>query len=429
MKAIVLAAGRSSRFWPLAQEGHKSAYCVAYGKPVIQYTLDSLVSMGIKEVAVVRAPVDPPLAKCLMNYQAQNGLKISSFCQAGATGTGDAILAAEEFLGDLRDDQHFLVLNASQINIKEIMIELYHEPYSDNLPRLGKTLFLFGQKTERPENFGVMRVGDDGKVLEVREKPRSFISPIRVVGVYLLNKAFLRELMNRSGEYSLEETLQFMVGRGKDLRAVVLLPEMPLFSLKYPWDLLAFNRFLMGKNMPTVNIISTPQWIRKGVQLVGNGIVIRTGATIYENAIVKGPCFIDEGAVIGDHATVRECSYVGKYVVVGSHSEGRNSILYDGVRLHRNFVGDSILDEGCSLGAGTITANKRIDRKNVKTRVDGKRIDSGLRRLGVVMGSRVKVGINMSLMPGVMVGRGTEIIPREVVDQSYVDKLNVKDAE
>ena len=427
MKAIVLAAGRSSRFWPLAQDGHKSTYHVGYGKSVIQYTLDSLMSVGIKEVAVVRAPIDPPLAKGLMNYQAQNGLKISSFCQAGATGTGDAILAAEEFFSDLKQSERFLVLNANQMGMNS-MLSNFDNKYLYLSKHVGN--ILFGQKTEHPENFGVMRVDEKGKVLEVREKPKSFISPIRIVGVYLLNKTFLKELKNHSGEYSLEETLQVMVERGESFKAVVLPPEMPLFSLKYPWDLLAMNRYLMKHDsrlddyMNNTEALKNDVLIKAGVQFSGEGIVVSRGVIIYENAVIKGPCFIDEGAVIGNHALIRGHSYIGKNVVVGAHSEVKNSILYDNVELHHNFIGDSILDHDCSLGAGTITANKRFDRKNIKIQVNNDGVDTGLNGLGVIMGPGVKTGINVSLMPGVKIGPGVIIRPGEIVDQSYVKKLD-----
>lgn len=420
MKAIVLAAGRSSRFWPLAQEGHKSTYCVGYGRPVIEYTLEGLKRSGIKEEAVVRAPIDPSLAKCLINYQNSSGTKISSFEQAGAGGMGDAILSAEEFLNGLKDDEHFLVLNASQININEIWGELRSKMLEGEGAWSGNTLF--GQRTDHPENFGIMSIGQGGRVLEIIEKPKVFVSPIRIVGAYVLNKSFLRELENHSGEYSLEETLQALVERGENLQAIVLPQEMPLFSLKYPWDLLAMNWYLMKKE--TLFGANSYPIVKDGVRLVGDGIVFGSGVTIYENAVIKGPCFIDKGAVIGNHALVRDCSYVGKNVVVGAHSEVKNSILYDNVELHRNFVGDSILDHDCSLGAGTITANKRIDRKNIKVSVDGKHVDTGLRGLGVMMGDRVKVGINLSLMPGVMIERGTEIFPVGAIDQSYINKLN-----
>lgn len=420
MKAIVLAAGNSSRFWPLAQEGHKSTYCVGYGRPVIDYTLEGLERFGVKETAVVRALSDPYMTACLRGYESSrenSSMKISVFEQAGAIGMGDAILSAKEFLSGLEENEQLLVLNASQINIYQILSRL-HE-----LSRPWPVNIMFGQKTDHPENFGVMRVGNDGRVLEVREKPKTFLSPTRIVGVYILHKLFLGELKKHTGETSLEDALQAFIEDHGFIRGVVLPEEIPLFSLKYPWDLLAMNRYLMEHDSRLEGYLNDAEAIRNavsvkaGVQFEGEGIVLSRGVTIYENAVIKGPCFIDKGAVIGNHCLIRDHSYIGKNVVVGAHCEVKNSILYEDVELHNNFIGDSILDHDCSFGAGAITANKRTDRKNVKSKVGIDRVDTRLQGLGAVVGTGAKICINASLMPGVKIGRDVVIKAGEVVSK------------
>ena len=69
-----------------------------------------------------------------------------------------------------------------------------------------------------------------------------------------------------------------------------------------------------------------------------------------------------------------------------------------------NYIGDSIVGDGCSFGAGTIIANFRFDEKSVKVRVEGKKIDSGLDKFGAVVGDNCKTGINACLSPGVKIG-------------------------
>jgi bifunctional N-acetylglucosamine-1-phosphate-uridyltransferase/glucosamine-1-phosphate-acetyltransferase GlmU-like protein len=71
---------------------------------------------------------------------------------------------------------------------------------------------------------------------------------------------------------------------------------------------------------------------------------------------------------------------------------------------HLSYVGDSILGEKCNLGAGTIIANLRFDDGHVKMMIKDKVIDTGRRKLGVVMGDNVKTGIKSLLMPGVKLG-------------------------
>jgi bifunctional UDP-N-acetylglucosamine pyrophosphorylase/glucosamine-1-phosphate N-acetyltransferase len=76
---------------------------------------------------------------------------------------------------------------------------------------------------------------------------------------------------------------------------------------------------------------------------------------------------------------------------------------------HLSYVGDSVIGTRCNFGAGTITANLRFDDGNVKMAVKGKEVDTGRRKLGIVLGDNVKTGIKASFMPGVKVGANTWI--------------------
>ena len=78
---------------------------------------------------------------------------------------------------------------------------------------------------------------------------------------------------------------------------------------------------------------------------------------------------------------------------------------------HQNYVGDSVFGERCNLGAGTKVANLRLDEANVRVRFGGAEVDTGLRKLGVIMGDDVKVGINASIDAGTIIGEGTFIGP------------------
>src|SRR5205807_1467952 len=78
---------------------------------------------------------------------------------------------------------------------------------------------------------------------------------------------------------------------------------------------------------------------------------------------------------------------------------------------HQNYVGDSILGERCNLGAGTKVANLRLDEAAVKVVFRGVEVDTGLRKLGVIMGDDVKVGINASIDAGTIVGEESFLGP------------------
>lgn len=140
-------------------------------------------------------------------------------------------------------------------------------------------------------------------------------------------------------------------------------------------------------------------------------------AKILEYTVIESPCYIGENAVIGPLAHIRPYSFIGDDCAVGTFSVVKASVILEGTHIpHLNYVGDSIIGRNCNLGAGTKTANLRFDEKDVKINYHGKRIDSGRKKLGAIIGDNVKIGINASIMPGVKIGSGCRIGPAVLVD-------------
>ncbi|RLI17918.1 glucose-1-phosphate thymidylyltransferase, partial [Candidatus Bathyarchaeota archaeon] len=139
-------------------------------------------------------------------------------------------------------------------------------------------------------------------------------------------------------------------------------------------------------------------------------------ARIRSGAYIEGPAFIDEESDIGPNCYIRPCTSIGKKVRIGNACEIKNSIIMDNTHIgHLSYVGDSIIGENCNLGAGTITANYRLDAKTIKMKIKDKVVDSERTKLGAVLGDNVKAGINTLFMPGVKVGCNSWIGPNVVV--------------
>ena len=148
-----------------------------------------------------------------------------------------------------------------------------------------------------------------------------------------------------------------------------------------------------------------------GATLVGE-VLVEEGAHLRPGSHVEGPTIIGAGADIGPNCSIRPSTSVGPGAKVGNACEVKNSILMEGTHVpHQNYVGDSILGERCNLGAGTKVANLRLDEANVRVMWHGTEVDTGLRKLGVIMGDDVKVGINASIDAGTIIGEGTFIGP------------------
>jgi len=93
--------------------------------------------------------------------------------------------------------------------------------------------------------------------------------------------------------------------------------------------------------------------------------------------------------------------------------EVKNSIVMNGSKIpHHNYVGDSIIGEGCNLGAGTKVANLRLDKKDIWAAG----IDTKRRKLGAIMGDNVETGINACINVGCIIGDDVHIGPGAVVN-------------
>ena len=124
-------------------------------------------------------------------------------------------------------------------------------------------------------------------------------------------------------------------------------------------------------------------------------------------------------------AFIRGNALVGKNCVIGNSSELKNVIIFDDVQVpHFNYVGDSILGHFAHMGAGSILSNIKQDRKNVVLHVEGESIQTGLRKIGAMIGDSVEIGCNSVLNPGVIIGRRSNIYPLSMV-RGYVPQDSI----
>ena len=148
--------------------------------------------------------------------------------------------------------------------------------------------------------------------------------------------------------------------------------------------------------------------------VVGSAVFVAKGATVEANAVIKGPAWIGEGTTVRSGAYVRENVIVGNNCMLGNSSEFKNCILFNNCEVpHFNYVGDSILGYKAHLGAGVVCSNVRLDRANVQVKNprSGERIDTGLTKLGAIVGDRAEVGCNTVMSPGSILGRDCIIHP------------------
>jgi len=141
-------------------------------------------------------------------------------------------------------------------------------------------------------------------------------------------------------------------------------------------------------------------------------VLLAPGAVVEEGARVQGPALIGAGARVYAGTLVRGPVILGRGAVVGRGSEVVRSILLDEAHVpHLNYVGDSILGASANLGAGAVCSNVKLDKGAIMIRVGEREYDTGMARLGAILGDGVEVGCNVVLNPGTLVGPGTRIYP------------------
>ena len=155
-------------------------------------------------------------------------------------------------------------------------------------------------------------------------------------------------------------------------------------------------------------------------------------ATVFPSAYLGAPCIIGAGTEVRHSAFIRGAALVGDNCVVGNSVELKNVILFDNVQTpHYNYVGDSILGYKSHMGAGSITSNVKSDKTLVVIKNGDERIETGIKKVGAMLGDYVEVGCNSVLNPGTVIGRHTNIYPlsrvRGVIpaDSIFKDKDNV----
>ena len=142
------------------------------------------------------------------------------------------------------------------------------------------------------------------------------------------------------------------------------------------------------------------------------GIWIAKSASVAPSATINAPCIIGKGTEVRTGAYIRGSVIVGDGCVVGNSCELKNAILFDCVQVpHFNYVGDSILGYRSHTGAGAITSNVKSDKTLVKVATDDGYIETGLKKMGAMLGDFVEVGCNSVLNPGTVVGRNSNIYP------------------
>lgn len=390
---LILAGGDGDRFYPLEQKMRFRFN----GKTVLQHIVEA-VSLFAEHIIVVTNETNMPLIKSdLVSHTIQFVVQTKD-----DGGMADAVLAAEQFL--IHD---VLILNSNDLIDFSLIPKLVAQTIKEQSP--------FGFAAKYMETYfpGGYVVFKDDRAVGLIEKPLPENIPSHysklVVDYFPQPKLFIEEIKKLSATDDQNERAMTVLMQKKP--ATCFKYDGDWSTLKYSWHILSMQDYFFMHQLK--KSIDTSATIHK-TALIEGGVFIGKNVKIGAFSKILGPCYIGDNVIIGDHSLIRN-STIGQNSLIGSGCEVARSYLAAEVMLHRNYVGDSILSEGVSMGAGAVTANYRFDAQTIKTPIKGVLVNTQKGKLGVIAGKNVKIGVNASTYPGVKLSAQTMILPGEAV--------------
>lgn len=360
MQAVFLCGGAAADMYPIDQDVSLLQFL---GQTLLQHHIDQAVAAGVEAVVVVAA--GPGAGRAEEVARGHSRVRVAA--AEGPSAWADALRSARPFLGG-----EVVLVDAGCILAPSAYDELRARAQKGQAP-----CSLVGRTDDGSSAACALLHPDGASLLEALE---AVAGPEANAMAGLAQRGHGGERVPCDGCYG---------------------------PIARPWHVLgAMERILDGCH----RAIAPSAQVSERATVEGS-VVLAEGVRVFEGAVIRGPCYIGARSVVGNGALVRDHCHVGSDCVVGFATEVARSYVGDGCLFHRNYIGDSVIADRCSFGAGTVTANLRFDEGTVKVRGGGQATDSGLDKLGAMIGPGCKTGINASIMPGVRIGRGSIVGP------------------
>ncbi|MFX1355703.1 MAG: bifunctional sugar-1-phosphate nucleotidylyltransferase/acetyltransferase [Promethearchaeota archaeon] len=407
MKAVILAAGKGKRLRPITSTRPKPMIPIA-GKPLLEYTLQGLKRAGIDHVLLVVGYKQEIIRDYFKDGLDKFGLKIEYITQNEHLGTAHAFSYAKGFV----NNEPILMMYGDILVDSQMFFDIikkYNDSKNEGLISL--------IEVETPQEYGIITLDENGYVIKITEKPKSDLNlgNLANAGIYIFDPLIFKaiEMTQKSerNEFEFTDSMQVLIEQLNGKIAGYIITDHFWSDIGLPWELLDANHFLLD-NLKNGNLgIMEENVTITGKVYIGKNTRIKSGTSI------QGPCYIGSDNLIGPNAFIRPYTSIENNCHVGI-SEVKNSLIFSNTNVpHFNYIGDSILCENINLGAGTKVSNLRFDNKSVKMNINNKVIDSGRRKLGVIIGPNSQTGINVSIMCGKTIGENSIIGAHTLINE------------
>jgi len=333
LKGLILAGGKGTRLRPITHTSAKQLVPVA-NKPVLFYGIEAMVEAGITEIGIIVAPETGDEIRQTVGDGSRFAARITYIDQAEPLGLAHAVLTAEPFIG-----QTPFVMYLGDNLLRNGIAELA-TTFRSNQP---DALILLTPVPD-PEHYGVAEL-EDGRVVQLSEKPPEPKTDLALVGVYMFKSAIFDAARaikpSERGELEITDAIQQMVDNGK-----VVEPQIVDGWWKDTGrldDMLQANRLILDDLVEKVDGELIESEVEGRVVIAASARLVRT--------VVRGPAVIGEGVRLTD-------TFIGPYTAIGDNVEITGSEIEYSIVLEDS----SIADLGGRLESSLIGKGSRIRR-------------------------------------------------------------------
>ena len=405
MKAVFLCGGRGKRMFPIAEDKFLLDFLE---KPLLEHQINAACEAGLNHFVIIGNPDN--IQRIEQITKRIPGIEVDLAVQKKSVGIADALKSAEPFLHG-----QFLIINPNDVFSSSAYTKILSEA-----EKTAASSYIVGYQVQKYFPGGYLQVNPQNDLLHIVEKPNPGEEPSNLVNILIHCHTNSEELLHyietvqttRDDVY--ECALDNMVKGGHKIKVV---PYNDFWApIKYPWHIFKVVEYFLNNAQP---YMASSARVSEKATIEGK-VILSDNVKVLENAVIRGPAYIGANSIIGNNALVRDYSHIGSNSVIGYCTEVKHSYIGDDCWFHSNYIGDSIVDDNCSLGAGTILANFRLDEGNIQIKVGDNLVDTGYDKLGAILGRGCRIGVNANLMPGVRVGPdsfvGPQVCLREDVD-------------
>jgi glucose-1-phosphate thymidylyltransferase len=287
-------------------------------KPTLFYAIEDVVRAGVKEIGIIVGHTKKEV-KAAVGDGSRWGVKVTYIEQDAPRGLAHAVLVSEKFIGR----EPFVMYLGDNILRGSI------NEFVDEFEKSDASASIMLCRVRDPQRFGVAEIDKKGRLISLEEKPKKPKSNYALVGIYLFRPEIFKAVkkINPSWRNELEITdaISYLVEKKRK----VLTHKVKGWwkDTGKPEDILEANRLILEAIEPKME-----GTIEEGVEVVGR-VSIGEGTVVRRGASIHGPAIIGKKCEIGPNA------YVGPFTAIGDNCKLVNVEIENSV-----LIGDSSLE-------------------------------------------------------------------------------------